>query len=64
MEKDLQKNTYICMYNGITLLYTWNIVNQLHFSLKYIYYSFIVEITVWTYEASAQHFHSQIKYNN
>ena len=35
MEKNL-KNIYIhtYMYNWITLLYTWNIVNQLYFNLK------------------------------
>ena len=32
MEKNLKNNTYI--YNWITLLYTWNIVNQLHFNLQ------------------------------
>ena len=32
MEKNLEKNIYI--WNSITLLYTWNIVNQLYFNLK------------------------------
>ena len=30
MEKNLKKDIY--MYNWITLLYTWNIVNQLYFN--------------------------------
>ena len=30
MEKNLKKNVYI--YNWITLLYTWNIANQLYFN--------------------------------
>ena len=29
MKKNIEKNIYI--YNWITLLYTWNIVNQLYF---------------------------------
>ena len=32
MEMNLKKNMY--MYNWITFLYTWNIVNQLYFNLK------------------------------
>ena len=38
MEKNLKKNTYICMYiyKWITLLYTWNTVKQLYFNLKKI----------------------------
>ena len=35
--KNLEKNRYMCMYNRITLLYTWNqhnIVNQLYANLK------------------------------
>ena len=31
-EKNLY--TYIFIYNWITLLYTWNIINQLYFNLK------------------------------
>ena len=34
MEKNLKKNIYVYMYNWITLLYTWNIVNQLYFNKK------------------------------
>ena len=38
-EKNLQKNTCMYMYNGITLLYSrnyYNIVNQLHFNSTFL----------------------------
>ena len=40
MEKNLKKNiyihthTYVCVYNRITLLYTWNIANKPDFNFK------------------------------